>query len=279
MSGVRTGSKRARRERPAWPILALLLTALACALIALYRLRLSAIAAREVALLSAYGAPDAEVIAICTLESTVAEAAQSPEALAARQWAAQSDAAARRVLALSAENPDCIGWLTLPAAEIDAPLMHTPDRRDYYINRNFDGKKSRSGLPFLDERCQRDGLHRIVYGHNMKDGSMFGSLKALLSAPADEPMELFYDDETGRARYTVIAVFLTEVDESAPFRFYAYADLSDPRDYADYLAGVSALCGRPVSVPTEHARLITLVTCSDHAPEGRLVAVAAEAGG
>lgn len=55
--------------------------------------------------------------------------------------------------------------------------MHTPSDPQKYLRRNFYGKYSQSGVPFLDGRCDLQSTNLIIYGHNMKNGTMFSDLK------------------------------------------------------------------------------------------------------
>lgn len=85
--------------------------------------------------------------------------------------------ACRRDLSLLfAQNGDCIGWLSIPDTIVDYPVMHTPENPQKYLRRNFYGEYSQSGTPFLDSRCSMDSGNLIIYGHNMQNDTMFGSL-------------------------------------------------------------------------------------------------------
>ena len=86
-------------------------------------------------------------------------------------------AAERNIQALSTENADCIGWLSIDGTNISYPVMHTPSDPQKYLRRNFYGKYSQSGVPFLDGRCDIRSTNLIIYGHNMKNGTMFSDLK------------------------------------------------------------------------------------------------------
>lgn len=86
-------------------------------------------------------------------------------------------AAERNIQALIAENSDCIGWLSIDGTNISYPVMHTPSDPQKYLRRNFYGKYSQSGVPFLDGRCDLQSTNLIIYGHNMKNGTMFSDLK------------------------------------------------------------------------------------------------------
>ena len=86
-------------------------------------------------------------------------------------------AAERNIQALITENADCIGWLSIDGTNISYPVMHTQSDPQKYLRRNFYGKYSQSGVPFLDGRCDLQSSNLIIYGHNMRNGTMFSDLK------------------------------------------------------------------------------------------------------
>ena len=79
---------------------------------------------------------------------------------------------------LQEENKDIIAWLYCPDTEINYPVVQSKDN-EYYLRRLLDGTWNIAGTLFMDYRNAADcsDLHTIIYGHNMNDGSMFGSLK------------------------------------------------------------------------------------------------------
>jgi len=79
--------------------------------------------------------------------------------------------------ALLAAHKDTVGWLYCEGTSINYPVMQAEDN-DYYLSRLPDGRKNRAGSLFLDYRSDQKfaDMNSIIYGHNMKDGSMFGSL-------------------------------------------------------------------------------------------------------
>lgn len=86
-------------------------------------------------------------------------------------------AAGHNIQALIAENADCIGWLSIDGTNISYPVMYTPSEPQKYLRRNFYGEYSQSGVPFLDGRCDLQSSNLIIYGHNMRNGTMFSDLK------------------------------------------------------------------------------------------------------
>ena len=78
--------------------------------------------------------------------------------------------------ALLAINPDVVGWIEIVGSDISYPVVQTQDN-SHYLNHTFEGHRNRSGAIFLDRRDNSDFLSLArVYGHNMRDGSMFGTL-------------------------------------------------------------------------------------------------------
>lgn len=93
----------------------------------------------------------------------------------------EQSATEHNIPALIAVNGDCIGWLSIDGTSISYPVMYTPSEPQKYLRRNFYGKYSQNGVPFIDGRCSTNGGNLIIYGHNMKNGTMFSDLKKYLN--------------------------------------------------------------------------------------------------
>ena len=92
--------------------------------------------------------------------------------------------------ALQAKNPDVVGWIQFDALPISYPVMQGKDD-EVYLHHMWNGQPNRAGSIFLEaENKSWDDLHTIVYGHNMKNGSMFGQLKKYAK-------EEFYNENDG----------------------------------------------------------------------------------
>lgn len=104
-------------------------------------------------------------------------------------------------------NPSYIGWLYIPSLEISYPMVASADNIDY-LKKTFQGKSNAAGCLFSD--CRNDNpLHQrtIVYGHNMKDGTMFANLFDLESADLSSEIEVWvYVADGTIQRYIVTTV-------------------------------------------------------------------------
>lgn len=176
------------------------------------------------------------------------------------------------------KNPDLAGWLTIPGTRIDYPVMYSPDEPERYLHANFDAAYSFAGLPFLDAACDTESGNRIIYAHNMLDGSMFRTLlkyqqKDFWQRNPVISFSTLYEEQ----EYEVVAAFYDKVYKKSDtnFKFYQFYDTSDQssfdeamayyREHALYDTGVTAQCGD---------LFLTLVTCAYQTENGRFVVVA-----
>ena len=263
--------------RPArWPIVLLFLIALGCAAGAGYRIRLAAKAEEDIAALRQTDSQDPQIVYISLADASggAGASAAAPEATADSGQAA----AIARVQDLQQKNSELVGWLEMAAAGVDYPVMQSPTRPSFYLDHNFAAEESKAGLPFIDEACDpNEGVNRIIYGHNMNNGTMFGSLKRYLDEAFYAENAVFtLDTATGRETYRLIAVYEAKL-ESDSFAFYTYTNIADAAAYREYVANVVA---RSVhgsgELPRFGQKLLTLVTCIRYRPNDRLVLVAAE---
>jgi len=105
-------------------------------------------------------------------------------------------------MALRAVNPDVAAWLHCPDTAIDYPVMQAKDY-DHYLRHLPDGTYNVNGSLFIDYNCAPDFTDRltVIYGHNMRSGQMFGSLKGYKNQAYYEKhpyMYLYTEQETYR---------------------------------------------------------------------------------
>ncbi len=235
--------------------------------------------------------PETEIIIIqlkADASGIAASAQPAPQMAAEGEFGSQNpdpdreskEALIRRekLATLQSENGDLVGWIQLKDSQIDYPVMQSPDRVWYYLDHDFAGERSKSGLPFIDEACYLQGnwANLIIYGHNMKNGSMFGGLHKLTERDFyDSHRELSFDTPERTGTYRIASVFYMTVDDQADFQFYHYPNLDAQGDFDHYAQQVLSASIYPADTALNWGdELITLVTCSKHATDGRLVVVA-----
>ena len=162
--------------------------------------------------------------------------------------------------ALREKNPDTVGWLYVGSCGISYPIVQGEDN-DYYMNHTFEGTVNSSGAIIMDYRDDKylKDWNTFIYGHNMKNGSMFGSLKKLLKD------ETLYDSDPyiyiylpGYIyRYKIFSYYKDEPDS----KMYWTADTL--QEYRQYIRDALSLSVRDLGVETsEENNMVTLVTCS-----------------
>lgn len=177
------------------------------------------------------------------------------------------------------QNHDFAGWLFIENTKIDYPVMHTPNDPEYYLHRAFDGSDSRSGCLFADAACSIDGNSLLIYGHHMKDKSMFGSLTDYQSSDfaAEHPV-IHFDTLTEERDYELLSAFYWDpsaAQEEDLFRYYEYTDLSSPDIFEKYIQKVKAYAIYDTGVISAYGdSILTLSTCSNRTSDGRFVVVA-----
>lgn len=106
-------------------------------------------------------------------------------------------------------NRDIKGWLEIEGTEVSYPVVQSSDN-DYYLRRDFYQNSNDHGVPFLDYRCdvQEPSDNLVIYGHNMRDGQMFGELINYkdLSYYQEHPV-IQFDSVYAEGDWKVFAVF------------------------------------------------------------------------
>lgn len=116
--------------------------------------------------------------------------------------------------ALREVNPDVIGWIRIPETVINYPLMQGSDN-DYYLHHTWEYEENAVGSIFLEHLNNPDLMdyNTIVYGHNMVDGSMFGTLSRFGGQTYWENHPYIYITcDAGVYRYEVFSSYQAPVD-------------------------------------------------------------------
>ncbi len=199
------------------------------------------------------------------------------DGLAAEHDAAGT-AAVEQVQALAAENPETIGWLRIDGTPLNNVVMYAPGTPEKYLHLDFYGKWSYRGTLYVAENCDVQTADNIlIYGHHMKDGSMFGSLIEYKDPAyrAAHPIVQF-DTLYASHSYEIVATIETEIpaEGSDAFRYYDCTG-TDPEQFAQYLTFIEQNRCYDTGIAIRPGdRLLTLSTCAYHTANGRFLVVA-----
>lgn len=180
---------------------------------------------------------------------------------------------------LYAENNELIGWLSIPETTIDYPVMQNEDN-EYYLQHNFYGEEDKYGCLFVKDFLDVNMPYTnfIIYGHNMKDGSMFGELdKYKDESFCREHPHIYFDTLYEERTYEIMVVFLSQIyaNDDDVFKYYEFYQADTEDEFLSFYNAVTGMSLYETGVAAEFGdTFLTLSTCAYHVDDGRLVVVA-----
>ncbi|MCI9610784.1 MAG: class B sortase [Eubacterium sp.] len=179
------------------------------------------------------------------------------------------------------QNKDLAGWLSIEGTVINYPVMQTGKKNaDFYLHHDFEKKESDHGTLFVDARndyVNRD-TNLIIYGHNMRDGTMFGGLKSFMDQEYfKNHQKLVFDTIYEKAEYRIVAVCLSKVNyqDDHTFRYYNFLNASNKEEFQAFLANIQQLTVFDQKIDISYGdELLTLSTCNSYVQDGRLFLIA-----
>lgn len=192
------------------------------------------------------------------------------------------------------ENPDTAGWIKVGGTYIDNVVVQTDNNSDY-LDRNFYGQKAQPGTVFADYRCtvndydDNQSNNIILYGHNQRDGTMFGSLNYYKVKPSSGSTKGFdfyvnhptfefsnlYEEYT----YKIIAAFVIEVEprhtrDGIIFDYHNYINFGKKRTFDSFKENILERTAINTGVDfDENDKFLTLSTCSNEFEPSRFVVI------
>lgn len=181
---------------------------------------------------------------------------------------------------LYARNKDFVGWLTVDGLGISLPVVQGEDNSKY-LKTDFDGKPNKYGSLFMNCSNQVQFLNRntTIFGHDMKDIKMFGSLIEYKSVEGYKKAPVIeFNTIYGDYKWKVFAVFITNGNQAGDNGYlfnYMYTELYSPDAFEEYLGEVKV---RSIYYPEVDLaltdKILTLSTCTYEFNEARLVILA-----
>lgn len=171
-------------------------------------------------------------------------------------------------------NEDVYAWITVPGTVIDYPILQHATDNTYYLNYNIDGSYGYPGCIYTENLNSKDFTdnNTVIYGHNMKNGTMFAGLHKFEDASFfEEHTKVYIYTPEKELDYTIFAAYIYD-DRHLLYSF----DFANEEVYATYLEDIrnmrsmNALIREDITVTAED-KIITLVTCIGNQPEKRLL--------
>ncbi len=174
---------------------------------------------------------------------------------------------------LLAVNEDIAGWIWMNDTVIHYPVLHSKKNNDEYLYTTYDGKQNSSGSIFMDYRNNGGYVddNTVLYGHNMKNGSMFAVLSKMTGQSFyDTHKEFYILTPEGNRRYEIISVF--QVDALSSLYNRQFETVEDKGDWLARVLQKSAILS-PFTASVEDS-FVMLSTCvSGDDLRARIVAV------
>ena len=168
---------------------------------------------------------------------------------------------------LRAKNSDVQGWLRCTGTVINYPVVHGADN-DYYLTHLMDGTVNDKGTLFIDMNCKNpfDDFLTIIYGHRMRDKSMF----YLLGEYFEERDKAYFLEHPVMELYTpkqdyelqIFGAAVIDSRDASKYNFSLYEE-EDKQAYIDWIFEHNELVGydnRVSVMPTDH--IVMLSTCT-----------------
>ncbi|MGG1214974.1 class B sortase [Micromonospora provocatoris] len=162
---------------------------------------------------------------------------------------------------LLAVNKRIVGWISVDNTKLNNPILHA-DNNEFYLNHNYKDRESRAGSVFMDYRNDALDISRntILYGHAMKDGTMFGSLKNYLNQDyADAHRTIYLDTLYEGYDIEVFAAYETTIDF-----YYIETEFKTDEEFLQFIGEVQKRSTIDMNVDIgPDDKIITLSTCKD----------------
>ena len=154
-------------------------------------------------------------------------------------------------------NKDTVGYLKIDNTDIEYVVVKTSNN-DFYLNHNYYKDYNQSGWIFMDYRNKLDGLDKniIIYGHNMLDGSMFGSLKNIIKRDDNKILLVLENDASF---YQVFSTYVVEPED-----YYIMSEFGDNSKYLEFLTTIKNRSNYDYQIDVDiKDTILTLSTCND----------------
>ena len=165
---------------------------------------------------------------------------------------------------LKEKNSDIVAWLKVKGTNIETTVVKSTNN-DYYLTHNFNKEYNSAGWIFADYKNKVDGTDKnlVIYGHNMRDDSMFGSLKWVINEDwynneDNKYITLITENET--QVYEVFSVYQTEKED-----YYIQTNFNTEKEFNTFAQTIKKRSKKDFNVDVnENDNILTLSTCANN---------------
>lgn len=165
---------------------------------------------------------------------------------------------------LQKKNKDIVGWIKVWGTDIEFPVVQTTDN-EYYLTHSMDKTYNSAGWIFADCTNKLDGTDKniVIYGHNRRDNSMFGTLKNVLNKEwYDNENNYFipFIQEGQSTIYEVFSVYQIENED-----YYITTNFASIEEYQTFIDTIKSRSVKNFGIDvTTSDNILTLSTCADN---------------
>lgn len=165
---------------------------------------------------------------------------------------------------LKEQNDETVAWIKVNNTNIEYPVVKAKNN-DFYLNHNFEKNYNSAGWVFADYKNKFDGKDKniVIYGHNRKDGSMFGTLKNVLNDEwynNDENVKIILNTEDESSVYDIFSIYKIEKED-----YYIRTEFKNLDEFEKFLNTIKNRSIKNFDVDiSKEDNILTLSTCADN---------------
>lgn len=164
---------------------------------------------------------------------------------------------------LKQKNSDTIAWIKVNGTDIEYPVVKTTNN-DYYMTHSFDKSYNSVGWVFMDYKDKFDGTDKnmVIYAHNRRDGSMFGTLKNILTDEWQSNKGNYiipFITENENVQYQVFSVYKIEKED-----YYITTNFGTKNEFQKFINTIKSRSYKDFGIDVKNTdQILTLSTCAN----------------
>ena len=165
---------------------------------------------------------------------------------------------------LKEQNKETVAWIKVNNTNIEYPVLKA-DNNNFYLNHSFDKSKNSRGWIFADYKNKFDNTDKniVIYGHNMRDGSMFGSMLNILDAKwyeNEENTNITLYTENEKCIYKVFSIYKIENED-----YYIKTEFKNDNEFEEFVKNLKKRSIKDFNVDiSKDDNILTLSTCANN---------------